>query len=91
MTKKIMRSLPEQFIPKVTAIEEIKDLDSMKVEELVDSLQTYEHTLPQSKKSKSIAFKNIKKEANDSFDEEALNEGGGPCHVCQEVQKIFQT
>jgi hypothetical protein len=38
MMKKIMRSLPERFIPKVNAIEEIKDLDSMKVEELVDSL-----------------------------------------------------
>lgn len=56
MVRKIMRSLPKRFRPKVIAIERSKDLDYMKVEELVGSLQTYEHTLPQPKKSKSIAI-----------------------------------
>lgn len=74
MVRKIMRSLPERLRPKVTAIEESNNLDSMRVEELVGSLQTYENTLPQPKKSKSIASKTVKKEANDSSDEKALNE-----------------
>ncbi|KAF5469700.1 hypothetical protein F2P56_013749 [Juglans regia] len=46
IVRKILRSLPERFRPKVTAIEESKDLDNMRIEELVGSLQTYEHTLP---------------------------------------------
>lgn len=41
IVRKIMRSLLEPFRPMVMTIEEIKDLDSMRVEELVDSLQTY--------------------------------------------------
>jgi len=40
--QKDLRSLPERFRIKVTTIEESKDLDSMKIEELVGSLQTYE-------------------------------------------------
>jgi hypothetical protein len=59
--KKILRSLLERFRIKVTAIEEIKDLDTMKIEELVGSLQTYEFYLPPLKKNKSIALKVAKK------------------------------
>ena len=36
--RKILRSLPESFRAKVTAIEESKDLDEIKVQELVGSL-----------------------------------------------------
>ncbi|XP_022868632.1 uncharacterized protein LOC111388180 [Olea europaea var. sylvestris] len=47
IVRKVLRSLPERFRPKVTAIEESKDLDEVKIEELVGSLQTYELTLSQ--------------------------------------------
>ena len=40
--KEILRSLPERFRPKVVAIEEHQDLNSLSVEELVGNLQTYE-------------------------------------------------
>ena len=43
---KILRSLPKSFRAKVTAIEESKDLDEIKIQELIDSLQTYELSLP---------------------------------------------
>lgn len=56
---KMVRS--KWFRPKVIAIKESKDLEFMRVEELVGSFQTNEHTLPQSKKNKSIAFKIVKK------------------------------
>jgi hypothetical protein len=64
MVRKIMRSLPKRFVPKVIAIEESKDLDTMKVEELVGCLQAFEHTLPRSKKNKTIALKVVKKDSN---------------------------
>lgn len=41
---KILRSLPKIFRPKVTVIEKRKDIDTLIVEELVGSLQTFEMT-----------------------------------------------
>ena len=38
IVRKILRSLPESFHAKVTAIEESKDLDDIKVQELISSL-----------------------------------------------------
>ena len=46
IVRKILRSLPESFRAKVTTIEESKDLNDIKVQELVGSLQTYELSLP---------------------------------------------
>ena len=46
VVRKILRSLLESFRAKVTTIEESKDLDEIKVQELVSSLQTYELSLP---------------------------------------------
>ena len=53
---KILRTLPKSFRAKVTTIEESKDLDKIKVQELIGSLQTYELSLPNQRKSKSLAF-----------------------------------
>jgi len=75
LIRKIVRSLPEHFRIKVTTIEESKDLEEMKIEELVGSLQTYELSLPPVKKLKTIALKASKKKVeapseDDSEDEE---------------------
>ena len=59
IVRKILRSLPESFRAKVTAIEESKDLDDIKVQELIGSLQTYELSLPSQKKSQSLALRTI--------------------------------
>ncbi|RVW98135.1 hypothetical protein CK203_031853 [Vitis vinifera] len=63
VVRKILRSLPERFRAKVTAIEESKDVDSLKVDELVGSLQTFEMTLGSPRKSKGIALNAIKEES----------------------------
>ena len=75
IVRKILRSLPESFHAKVTAIEESKDLDDIKVQELVGSLQTYEMSLPNQRKSKSLALKTIneKLEVHDSSDEDVVD------------------
>ena len=56
---KILRSLPARWRPKVTAIEEAKDLNTLSVEDLVSSLKVHELSLNEhesTKKSKSIAL-----------------------------------
>ena len=57
VVRKILRSLPERFRPKVTTTEESKNIDSMRVDELVRSIQIYEMTLPSSLKFKDFTFK----------------------------------
>jgi len=68
--------LPERFRIKVTIIEESKDLDEMKVEELVGYLLTYELSLPPVKKVKSIALKAVKDKSKISSNEETDDEDG---------------
>ena len=46
IVRKIQHSSRESFRAKVTAIEESKDLDEIKIQELIGSLQTYELSLP---------------------------------------------
>jgi len=56
---KILRSLPARWRPKVTAIEEAKDLNTLSVEDLVSSLKVHEIGLNEhepTKKVKSISL-----------------------------------
>ena len=70
VVRKIMRSLPESFRAKVTAIEESKDLDEIKIQELIGSFQTYELGLPSHKSSKSLVLKTITERMDKSFEED---------------------
>ena len=42
IVRKVLRSLPERFHAKITAIEESKDMDEIPLTKLVSNLQTYE-------------------------------------------------
>ena len=60
IVRKVLRSLPERFHAKITAIEESKDIDKIPLTELVGNLQTYELGLSRigkSRKGKSMALK----------------------------------
>ena len=62
LVRKVLRSLPRTSEPKVTAIQEAKDLNTYPLDELLGSLMTHELTIQQtsdeeSKKKKTIAFK----------------------------------
>ena len=46
IVRKILQSLSECVRAKVTAIEESKELDEIKIQELIGSFQTYELSLP---------------------------------------------
>jgi mannitol/fructose-specific phosphotransferase system IIA component (Ntr-type) len=88
LIKKILRSLPKHFRIKVIFIEESKDLDSMKIEELVESFQTYEYSLPPVKKVKGMAFKVAKSKVSsdkDSDNEEEL------AMIANMINKLMKT
>jgi hypothetical protein len=90
LIKKILRSLPECFRIKVISIEESKDLDSMKIEKLVGSLQTYEYPLPPVKKAKGMAFKTTKGRV--SSDEDSDNEEEDElAMITNRINKLMKT
>ena len=70
IVRKILRSLIEDFRPKVTVITESKDVDYIPVDELVGSLQSYELDLPKTNKSKSMALKSVDDVDGNGFDDE---------------------
>jgi len=75
--RKILRSLPARWRPKVTAIEEARDLNTLSVEDLMSSLKVHEISLNEHdsvKKPNCIALKSKGKQskalkANESKDE----------------------
>ena len=71
--RKVLRSLPERFYAKITAIEESKDIDTIPLMELIGNLQTYElglTRLGKGSKSKSMALKAKSNKIDESSDDE---------------------
>jgi hypothetical protein len=87
--KKILRSLPERYRIKVTILEESKDLDAMKIEELVGTLQTFEFSLPPVKKVKSITLKVAKEKSKVSSDED-IDEDEGITMLAKNFRKLMK-
>ena len=74
IVRKIPRSLLESFRAKVTAIEDSKNLDDIKVQELIGSLHTYKLSLPNQRKSKSLTLKTVNErmDVHDTSDDDAI-------------------
>ena len=70
IVRKILRSLTKDFKLKVTAITKSKNVDSIPINELVGSLQSYELDLPKTSKSKSVALKSVDYVDVSGFDDE---------------------
>ena len=73
IVRKVLRSLPERFHAKITAIKESKDIDKIPLTKLVSNLQTYELGLTRigkSSKSKSMALKAKSSDTDESSDDE---------------------
>ena len=71
--RKVLRSLPERFHAKITAIEESKDIDKIPLTKLVGNLQTYELGLTRigkTGKGKSMALKAKSSKTDESSDYE---------------------
>ena len=77
LVQKILRSLPDRWDPKVTAIQEAKDLNNLPLDELMGSLITHELTLQhrtedELKKKKSIALKATMENVDEPSSDETL-------------------
>ena len=70
LVRKILKSLTKDFRPKVTAIIESQDVDTIYVDELIGSLQSYESDLLKTNKSKSMALKSVNDVNDGRFDNE---------------------
>lgn len=84
VVRKVLRSLLKRFRPKATFIEESKDLQVMKLEKLIGSLQTFEAAIKEPTKKKGIALKveELSESNEDSDDDLAL--------VAKRFKKLFQ-
>ena len=74
IVRKVIKSLTERFYPKITAIEESKDVDKIPLTELVSNLYSYELGLTRIEKSsksknKSMALKAKSSDTNKSSDD----------------------
>jgi hypothetical protein len=90
LIQKILRSLLERFRIKVTTIEENKDLEEMKIEELVGSLQTYELSLPPVKKLKTIALKASKKKVEASSEDDSEEEEKAVAMLAKNFRRLIR-
>jgi hypothetical protein len=88
--RKILRSLPECFRIKVTTIEESKDLEEMKIEKLVGSLQTYELSLPPVKKLKTISLKASKKKVEVSTEDDSEVEEKAVAMLAKNFRRLMR-
>jgi hypothetical protein len=75
---------------KVTTIEESKDLEEMKIEELVGSLQIYELSLSPVKKLKTIALKASKKKVEASSEEESEDEEKALAMLAKNFRRLMK-
>ena len=75
LVRKTLRSLSERFAYKVTTMKKACDVRTMKLDEFMGSLQTFELNLKRNKNEKSIAFQAEKQESSyegNSSDDESL-------------------
>jgi len=82
--------LPERFKIKVTTIEESKDLEEMKIEELVGSLQTYKLSLLSVMKLKTIALKASKKKVEASSEDDSEEEDKAVAMLAKNFRRLMR-
>ncbi|GKV51922.1 hypothetical protein SLEP1_g58536 [Rubroshorea leprosula] len=100
VVRKVLRSLPKNWEAKKTAIEESKDLNTLKLDDLIGKLLTYEMEIQLDggvevveKKKKDVAFKASKQKEeseDDASDDEPSHEEDITKLVSKEVRKYMK-
>ncbi|GKV48808.1 hypothetical protein SLEP1_g55600 [Rubroshorea leprosula] len=95
VVRKVLRSLPKSWEAKKTAIEESKDLNTLKLEDLIGKLMTYEIEVQVDggvevveKKKMDVAFKASKQK--EESEDDASNEENITKLVSKEVKKYMK-
>jgi len=95
LVRKNLKSLPKKFYMKVTTIEEAQDISSMKVDELIGSLQNFEITVNNKtdKKGKGVAFTSsvdsIETQGNHEDDEDMSESSALLGRQFKKILKLF--
>ena len=90
IVRKVLRSLPERFHAKITAIEESKDIDKIPLTELVGNLQTYELGLSRigkSRKGKSMA---LKAKSSDTYESSNDEDSKMKSYITRQFKKFMK-
>ena len=90
IVKKILRSLPDCFRPKVVTIEEHQDLNPLSVEELVGNLQTYEANHCLNKNGNEVAPKSSKSVDSSSESECDSEDAGFEKYFIKKFKKMLK-
>jgi hypothetical protein len=69
LVQKILRSLPERFNPKVSAIEEMSELKTLSLDQLLGTLTAYEMRISKDQKSSREASFKVEKSTESELDE----------------------
>jgi hypothetical protein len=69
LVQKILRSLPDKFNPKVSAIEELNDLKTMSIDQLLGTLTAYEMRINKDKSSTREASFKVDKNIDSELDD----------------------
>ncbi|CAM8941130.1 unnamed protein product [Rhodiola kirilowii] len=67
MASKVLRSLPQRFAMKVTAIEEMQDITKVKLDELMGSLRTYAMNFPDDFQRRTVKFVALKADVTEEW------------------------
>ncbi|MQL90200.1 hypothetical protein Taro_022779 [Colocasia esculenta] len=94
MVRKILRSLPSSWTPKVTAIEEANDLKRMSVEKLIGSLMAHEINMERlgessSRKKHSNALKAEEESSEASSSGSDVDSGNEEAMLSKRLQRIL--
>ena len=96
LIRKILKSLPRSWKSKVTAIQEAKDLNKLPLDELVDSLMTYELAQNQfveeeeSRKKKSFVLKVVNSSEDDTEGSDSENKQDEFSLITRGFKKILK-
>lgn len=80
-----MRCLLERFTSNVATIKEAQDIDHLRLDELMSSLQTYEVNLNITKKEKKLAFQNKAQGVDD-----CCNNEDDMAYLTKKLKKIVE-
>ena len=90
IVRKVLKSLPERFHTKITAIEESKDIDKIPLTELVGNLQTYELGLTRIKKSSKSKSMALKAKINDTDESSNDKDSKMKSYITRQFKKFMK-